>query len=1004
MRPRETFSLLVISWVLLLYTGGSAADAREFRESFDGKKNSWKAFYDSNRVKLVGHERTDVVSQSKPRSEYFRLRGLDRDATAILEFEIPSARILDELSATLRVIASRPGVTIALRVVFPNTNDPKTKKPLTRILIGDSVNESSRWEALSVQTTDKIMSRHLTLWRAQLKDVHLDERGAYVDRVYLKVTLDAGFTEIAVDDLVVSPVIDSNAVQSENIEQVSSELAKPKIEFRLDRLVVNDHPMFPIIVPHHGESVDTLKSLGANLVWISDYRDRNLIAKLNSMGMWATARPPSALTSAGKILPASQASIVPFSSKEDGILMWTLGTRVSSELRSELVDWVHQIENSDARLRRPIMADVRNSEELFSRDLDAIGISRHVLNTSIPIHQYREYLSAQGRRAEPGSFKTTWIQLEPSHAMNEARRQSPFAIGVEPEQIRLQVYSALAAGYRGIGYWKTSPIDLNKQQSRELAAAITQLNYELKLLEPFLATGKVVAHIPIGDTRSGQSTKTPWGLSFNASNTPQREREAILADYRTQLKSSQNDLHAEASVIRTAYGLLVLPVVYGTHSQYVPGQLALNDVRIVVPGVPESALAWEISTTGINSLPRSRNFKRVSGGTEIRLDRLVQTSAILISTDPNIIQQLQGKITKLREASASTCVDLASLKWERVRAIDRELSRAGVGQPDASQILASAKTKIDNARNQLEQNQHNDARVSAQTAMQLLRVLQRIHWNEAVSRLSQPNATLHTVSFNSLPAYRQLLSEIGKASGTSNTNHLRSGTFDDYDTMLAEGWHQETTTIKGIRAAPELNPSAKKGDFCLRMAAYRDVNKTSKQPTVSVAIPNEPLVRIFSPKIPVYSGQIVHVTGWIRVDQGSHHPTGGIRLYDNIAGPTSALRWQEKSDWKRFELIREVRHSQNFQVFIDLIGLGDARIDELRVVIHQPGVEQQPADLSPKLQEPKRSWPNPLELLDKLPTIPTPSIPTIPSIPGLGRSDDKPPAEKPPELLPIENE
>ena len=79
-----------------------------------------------------------------------------------------------------------------------------------------------------------------------------------------------------------------------------------------------------------------------------------------------------------------------------------------------------------------------------------LGTSRHVCGTTFSLKDYKNWLGQRTRLATPGSYLFTWIQTEPVPAMNDWR--SPEGLKptvIEPEQIRLQVYAAIAPAFAG---------------------------------------------------------------------------------------------------------------------------------------------------------------------------------------------------------------------------------------------------------------------------------------------------------------------------------------------------------------------------------------------------------------------------------------------------------------------------------------------------------------------------------------------------------------------------
>src|SRR5690606_26352469 len=124
-------------------------------------------------------------------------------------------------------------------------------------------------------------------------------------------------------------------------------------------------------------------------------------------------------------------------------------------------------------------------------------------------------------------------------------------------------------------------------------------------------------------------------------------------------------------------------------------------------------------------------------------------------------------------------------------------------------------------------------------------------------------------------------------------------------------------------------------------------------------LPQNP-VTVTTPAVTVHSGQVVSVSGWIRVTTPISHSLDGAIVYDNLGGPISALRWQAACDWQRFSIIREVHQSGSFTVTMSLGGLGEIQFDDLKIIPHDPRTAPPPA---PVATAPKNPFATPLKLL-----------------------------------------
>ncbi|MGH7127204.1 MAG: hypothetical protein ACREIV_01455, partial [Planctomycetaceae bacterium] len=785
----------------------ASLQAETHREGFDDAEPSWTLHAEG--VRVHAHRRNRQIMAGGEASEQVQLEAAAPGQIVRLEHPLPPATVLpDESKVSLSFRSNRPGAVLLMRVVFPHQTDPRTGELLTAYCHSRPYAQPGKWETLVCLAETKQLQDQVRRLRAQLNDYRLDVREPYVDRVLLSARLDTGVVEFFLDELefgpIVSPREDAPIIQA----AAETEAEPPTVEHWQDRLLVEGRPFFPRIAADHDETAQQLRDAGLNVIWVPDYQDESRLAALRDANLWAMARPPRAVDAQGRTLSAGEAGLTPFGPETKPVLLWYQGTRIPTDAENAVAAWADQIRSADRELRRPIMADVAGLEWVYSRHVPLLGVSRHPLGTTWSLKQFRDDLIRRRKRAHPGTFFWTWIQTEPAAAVALDREEAGLSpMVVEPEQIRLQTYAALAAGCHGIGFWKTTPLDTGLPGGRERLLAITQLNLELELLEPWLATGTVLSHVPFTVTRPQAGPISRSRLDFRNAPAEQAERDALLRERDYRLRRDQQVWgELEATILRTDQGILLLPVWYQADAQYVPGQLAANDATIVVQGVPESASAWEITTTGIRSLER----ERVPGGLKITLKKFDQTAAVVLLSRDQLQQKerLRRRIEQLAPTSAAVSVELAAAKLERVRQVDAELQTLDAAQPDGHQLLARAAQLVEEARSHLHGRNFDAARESAADAMQLLRILQRAHWFSAVQTLSAPVTSPHAVCFQTLPDHWRMVRALGRSPIRNDANLLETGSFEEIEAMIAAGWQHEQNAVEGVQATAGLDPAA----------------------------------------------------------------------------------------------------------------------------------------------------------------------------------------------------
>ncbi len=922
--------------LIILFTGlfsKSVLRAETYHEHFDDTSRvSWQVRIDPNQAQKKWHVRNTTVMHSGAACEHLQVVTGNLGSLIEVSHPLPSSRIINELTVSVWLKSNRRGTRVGLEAVLPHQIDPETGEVARIYLIGDTYTEEGKWQQLKCTTTETLVNQSLGLLRGRSKLRQLDTREMYVERVLVVTRSSSDQVEFLLDDLKLSPIVRPNESVIQTAAALSKQKAKPIVEFLLDRVQLEGRPFFPRMSRYHGENLESLRQAGLNVIEAPQFDDYQFLSELRSQGLWAMATPPRPQDEDGTFLPSRNATLIPFDEQTAPIVFWYLGTQIPGSKWNEIRSRVGQIQSADQQFKRPIMADVLGRERQIAREVSMIGSSPRILNSDISLLEYRNTLIEKTRFA-PGRFLWTWIQTEPTFANARWRDSSnKLPIVIEPEQIRLQVYATLSAGCRAVGYWTTNRLDdTSAPGALERKLVIEQLNREIDLIEPWLATGSVISHVPFQLKQKGSPQITQLGVDFKRSGSKRLQVNEQLSE-REMLLQREKDAAAEmqAAVIHSEYGTLILPVWYRDGSQFVPDQMAGNDATIVIPGGNVSASVWELSTTRIKNLDR----KRVNGGVEISLPKFDMTSIIIMTSDQGLIEKLRKKVALISPQAAETSLKLSRAKLERCQKTNAELLDLGVSQVarmDGPAILERAREQLSQAESAFSGQDFHGAHNAARDCRQMLRILQRIQWREATRTLSLSMTSPYTVSYSTLPDHWRMIEQIGRSAKHIDPNMLRSGDCEDIDTMIGEGWTHVQNAIEGTQAIAELYPRDKQsGDFSLRLLAT-PLNRSEIPNNIEV-----PLVQLSTPPLAVRSGQIVHVTGWVKVSTAITGNPLGATLQDSIMGPGGALHWNEKTEWQKIDLIREVPQSENFILTMSLNGLGAILFDDLRVITYTP--------------------------------------------------------------------
>jgi hypothetical protein len=93
----------------------------------------------------------------------------------------------------------------------------------------------------------------------------------------------------------------------------------------------------------------------------------------------------------------------------------------------------------------------------------------------------------------------------------------------------------------------------------------------------------------------------------------------------------------------------------------------------------------------------------------------------------------------------------------------------------------------------------------------------------------------------------------------------------------------------------------------------------------------EPRVWIVSPAVPVDAGNLLEITGWVRVDRPFGRDDGGLAILDTLGGPELSLVVQESSGWQPFRILRAAPKAAELRLTFAVTGTGSAKVDAVMV-------------------------------------------------------------------------
>ena len=887
---RSTRLLLLIA--LVVQSGLCFCSAAEpFRDGFEGPEISWRVAAGDATFRVERHERRRGQSHSGLWAEAIRISA-NPGESVFAEYSTPAFRVIAETMASLWVKADRPGLQILGRVALPRTRDATTGKPVTLLVRGSGYTKSGVWQQLRLDDLPRQVERQARVARVNLGRP-IDTHEAYLEQILVNVYGGPGITDVAIDDLELSGAVLVAAITSDGVIRASATMTEDQAtngdaggargRQRLDariagsQLVVNNRPLFPRMIEYRGEPFTMLKSLGFNMARMEQLPTRRQLVEARAAGIWLVSPPPPAADLEPRVADEEPPQIGP---ELDGIIAWDFCDAWNDQPFDGVRQWAKLVRAADPA-RRPMLGDRNFGLRSLSRYVEVLFPERFPLGSSLSISDYGKWLSQRQQLARPGTPFWTTIQTdlapEWQRQWSSLTGQSPPAT-IQDEQIRQLVYTALAAGARGLSFQGATPLNADDAWSKRRAAILEWLNLELDLVEPWATNGNFLT----------------------------------LAE--------GSDANLSAVVLQTPQARLIAPVSRSPGSQYVAGVSAGGVALLTVPGGQAADQAFALTAAGMRPLAR----QRVAGGLRITLSEEDRSSLIVLTQNSAVIGELTKQVAKTRRRAAELERQLALQEVASVESVVRRLPVAQNSAKNTDAELAAARTAIAQCDAQLTRREVQNALLSSRRATQALRRVERGAWERAERPYDSAVASPLAVSFTTLPEHQRFV-EQWRVSPLGQ-NRLAGGDFESLERMRQAGWKNLQYNQTQLATLVEISPDdPREGINCLHL------NARPAQPGAAPMIVESAPIQVVSPRIPVELGQLYLIHGWVKVEQAIAGSVDGLMVYDSLGGEALGERFSAANGWREFGFYRVAAQSGDLSVTIELSGIGDAWIDDVQV-------------------------------------------------------------------------
>jgi hypothetical protein len=372
--------------------------------------------------------------------------------------------------------------------------------------------------------------------------------------------------------------------------------------------------------------------------------------------------------------------------------------------------------------------------------------------------------------------------------------------------------------------------------------------------------------------------------------------------------------------------------------------LAASGASFVIPGLPEANDVYRLTPAG---LPPARHA-RVTGGIRVSLDELSATSMLVVTQDAIVMSALLRRTAERGARMVQIQRELVQAEFERTLQVDAQLASQGHAAAQSRQYIATAQREMQKAEQMASAFNTPGAFAAgadlattyeqARRVLRPLQLLQRTHWDTAVSNLGSPMVAPLAANHMTLPVQYSFNEQLGRLK--LGPNLLPGGFFEDLNHTLQSGWHHYEHPQDGVQSKAEFSNetrSKEKSRRCLHLAAWPTSDRGA------AGLVESPPLWITSPAIQVQAGQWLKISGNLFTRKPISGSLDGVMIIDSIGGEALAERIGEAASWRAFTLYRFVPTSGPFTLTVALTGLGDTWLDDITVETVLPAGVSPPA-------------------------------------------------------------
>ncbi|NND99298.1 MAG: hypothetical protein HKN47_18415 [Pirellulaceae bacterium] len=803
---------------------------------------------------------------------------------AILVYPIEPVRAIDDLTANVSVMGARAGARIGLRIRYPYARDEETRRPISAVIYGAGYTLPGVFRTIGVGAIEKPL-RLKTIAVRQERGSRVDLSDPYVDAIVINAYAGSGKTSLRIDELHVDGIVSVGDSGHVPRSRADADFAKERSNRispdRDERGLGISATAFPPgkvtkILQHNGEPLAWVRSLGFDAVLLATTPDAKILREAIQSRMLIYAPPPTAPN------PEIQSLLEP-------IAGWYIGSAVA--LDRTRVDQTaitsERLRNFPVRWQRPILAAPAETWRRYSPLVDALIDDLPLRNRDMTAGE--EVTEMLTTHAIIGNQLQTAIGIatlppEPALQQTEAIANS---IGAPPpgafrwHAMWLQAMRGLESTPSAILFRSSRSLASGRELDSQRAMALSYVNRTIAMIAPWIA-GASSAPPPI----------------------------VVGAPYRCgRFQIGETDVVIATSIAKRG-------------DEVLSGDGTTLDLLLS----PEDASknAWRLTHFSAERIAP----ETTQTGARIQIVSPDVAEIIVLSSDPSVGGKLGTSAAQFAQQAGMDRWQLTSDLVRRTRQDWNAAVSSGAATVNMPTDLISAATRTLSDAEPL--YRAGDIGASLRMARRADAWALRCQWLLAEALMPDwPNPTSSPPLVCSAGpiqiAWQPLMHDQGWG-----RNRLTTGSLDDKDVLAENRW----TFGRRTHASAESEVAmVTRGVFSGTGALRTTVTPRSDDPLPGGY--EGTVIQIGSPSVLIPAGKAYRIDAMVQT-LGFGDPHQGLLVYDSVGGQELGVLIRGRSTWTPVRLYRQATQEEEVKVMFEVIGAGEATIDEVRLQVWEP--------------------------------------------------------------------